>query len=140
MHCQFDDRKDEMNKVSKKLMARKPKGKNRAYKEWAPSVKLLQKKYERYLRNENLTFAIVVSMDFTSPMSCWWDTITVFTVLACDLMDSWRDDRKDEMITVEPRYNERPTGKMWSPFQGFFSCFTIALVKNIVCYGEDFVI
>ena len=59
-----------MNKVSKKLMARKPKGNNRAYKEWASSVKLLQKKYERYLRNENLTFAIVVSMDFTSPMSC----------------------------------------------------------------------
>ena len=42
------------------------------------------------------------------------------------------DDRKDEMITVEPRYNERPISKMWSPFQGFlfFSCFTIALVKN----------
>ena len=30
------------------------------------------------------------------------------------------DDRKDEMITVEPRYNERPISKMWSPFQGFF--------------------
>ena len=45
------------------------------------------------------------------------------------------------MIAVEPRYNEMPIGKMSSPFQGFFfSCFTIALVKNTVRYCEDFVI
>ena len=29
--------------IFKKLITRKPKGNHRAYKEWAPSVKLLQK-------------------------------------------------------------------------------------------------
>ena len=41
------------------------------------------------------------------------------------------DDRKDEMITVEPRHNERPIGKMWSPFQDFFFMF-------YYCFGEEY--
>ena len=40
------------------------------------------------------------------------------------------DDRKDEMITAEPRYNKRPIGKMWSPFQGFFLFY--------YCFGEEY--
>ena len=50
------------------------------------------------------------------------------------------DDRKDKMITLEPRSNERPIGKCDRHFNVFFSRFTIALVKNIVRSGEDFVL
>ena len=42
------------------------------------------------------------------------------------------DDRKDEMIAVEPRYNEMPIGKMWSPFQGFF------FFMFYYCFGEEY--
>ena len=49
------------------------------------------------IKNSFLTFAIVVSMDLTSPMSCWWDTMTDFTTLACDFMESFQGNKNERI-------------------------------------------
>ena len=47
----LDVQKEEYQ-IFKKLMAMKPKGNHRAYKEWAPSVKLLQQNMNRIIHTK----------------------------------------------------------------------------------------
>lgn len=76
----------------------------------------------------HLTFAIVVNIDFTSPMSCWWATIMVFTELACDLIESlWNMTEKwhHKLLLVTKRVFARESVKMFGTFFVMINCLQV---------------